>query len=62
MTRRQAGEQGDSGAGIAGVAAGENEAHRPTKAVDRDVPLARQSTSGAPQSLVTDPPFWPVEA
>lgn len=42
---------------VAGLAAGEDEADRPSERVDRDVPLARQSASGTPQSLVFAPPF-----
>ena len=48
--------------GIIGLAAGEDEADGSAKAVDGDVPLAGQSSSGTPQSLVLDPPFWPVAA
>ena len=59
------GEAGDERQGIGGViglAAGEDEADRPAEAVDGDMPLAGQSSSGTPQSLVFDPPFWPVAA
>lgn len=58
----EAGKQRDGRAVVAGIAAGQNEAYRSAKSVDRDVPLAGQSASGAPQSLVADPPFWPVAA
>lgn len=62
MACGEAGDQRQGMAGVAGLAAGEDEAQRPTEAVDRDVPLAGQSSSGTPQSLVLDPPFWPVAA
>ena len=48
--------------GIIGLTAGENEAQRPSEPVDGDMPLAGQSSSGTPQSLILDPPFWPVAA
>ena len=53
----EAGDQGERMGGIMGLAAGEEEADRPAQRVDRDVPLARQSASGTPQSLVFAPPF-----
>jgi hypothetical protein len=55
-------QQGNAKLGIAGIAASEDEAHRPTERIDCDVPLGGQSSSGAPQSLVARPPFWPVAA
>ena len=57
MAGLEADDQRDGEAGIAGVAAGENEAHWPAEAVDGDVPLAGQSAWGAPQSLIAAPPF-----
>ncbi len=48
--------------GEPGLPGGEEEADRPPEAVDRDVPLAGQTSSGTPQSLVPGPPFWPVAA
>jgi hypothetical protein len=53
----QAGNERERMGGVTGLAAGEDEADRPAQRVDRDVPLARQSASGAPQSLVFAPPF-----
>jgi hypothetical protein len=53
----QAGDEGERVGGVAGLPAGEDEADRPAQRVDRDVPLAAQSASGAPQSLVFAPPF-----
>jgi len=50
-------DEGEGVGCVAGLAAGEDEADRPAQRVDRDVPLARQSASGAPQSLVFAPPF-----
>lgn len=58
----EAGEQRDGQPGIAGIAAGQDEPDRAAERIDRDMPLGRQSASGAPQSLVADPPFWPVAA
>ena len=58
----EAGEQRESLSGVVNLAAGEDEAQRSTEAVDGDMPLAGQSSSGTPQSLVFDPPFWPVAA
>ena len=58
----EAGDEGEGMGGVAGLTAGENEAQRSSEAVDRNVPLAGQSSSGTPQSLVLDPPFWPVAA
>ena len=60
--RIEASQQGDSRSGIAGVAAGQDEADGSAERIERDVPLGGQSTSGAPQSLVAGPPFWPVAA
>ncbi len=59
------GETGDQRQGVGrviGLPGGEEEADRPPEAVDRDVPLAGQTSSGTPQSLVPGPPFWPVAA
>jgi hypothetical protein len=53
----QAGDERDGVGGVTGLAAGEDEADRPPQRVDRDMPFARQSASGAPQSLVFAPPF-----
>jgi hypothetical protein len=47
---------------VAGLAAGEKETDWSAQAVDRHMPFAGQSSSGTPQSLVFDPPFWPVAA
>lgn len=58
----EAGQQRDGRSGIAGIAAGQDEADGAAERIDRDVPLGGQSASGAPQSLVADPPFWPVAA
>jgi hypothetical protein len=58
----QALEQRESLGGVVDLTAGEEEAQRPAERVDGDVPLAGQSSSGTPQSLVPDPPFWPVAA
>jgi hypothetical protein len=58
----EAGDQWQGIGGVIGLPAGEEEADRPAEAVDRDVPFAGQPSSGAPQSLVLDPPFWPVAA
>lgn len=57
MTRWKAGQQGDCGVVIAGIATGQDEAHRTAEAIDRNVPFAGQSASGAPQSLIATPPF-----
>ena len=57
MLGRKAGHQRDGGVVIAGIATGQDEAHRAAKAVDRNVPLAGQPSSGAPQSLIATPPF-----
>lgn len=62
VTRIETCQQRDSQLGIAGIAAGQNEAYRAAERIDRDVPLGGQSSSGAPQSLVARPPFWPVAA
>lgn len=59
------GETGDQRQGIGGViglTSGQEKADRAAEAVDRQMPLAGQSASGTPQSLVLDPPFWPVAA
>lgn len=58
----EAGQERDGRSGIAGVAASQDEADGSPERIDRDVPLGRQSASGAPQSLVASPPFWPVAA
>lgn len=58
----EAGDQRQGVGGVIGLAAGEAEADRPAEAVNRDVPFAGQSSSGTPQSLILDPPFWPVAA
>ena len=58
----QAGDEGEGVGGVMGLAAGEEEAQGPAESVDGDMPFAGQSTSGTPQSLVFDPPFWPVAA
>lgn len=58
----QAGDERKSVGGVIGLPSCEDEADRPAERVDRDMPLARQSASGTPQSLVFDPPFWPVAA
>ena len=50
-------DEGEGMGGIAGLAAGQEEADRPAQRVDRDMPLAGQSTSGTPQSLVFAAPF-----
>lgn len=50
-------EQRERVGGVVGLAAGEQEADRSAEAVDRQVPLARQTSSGAPQSLVATAPF-----
>ncbi len=62
MPGAEAFEQRESLSGIVNLTAGKEEAQRPAERVDRDVPLAGQSSSGTPQSLVFDPPFWPVAA
>lgn len=62
MVCSKAGDERQGIGRVAGLAAGEEEADRPAEAVDRYVPFARQSSSGTPQSLVFDPPFWPVAA
>lgn len=53
----EAGQQRDGRSGIAGVATGQDESDGAPERVDRDVPLGRQSASGAPQSLIASPPF-----
>ena len=53
----EAGDEGERMSGVAGLSAGQQEADRASQAVDRDMPLAAQSTSGTPQSLVFAPPF-----
>lgn len=57
-----AGDESKGMGGVIGLAAREDEAQGPAKSIDRDMPFAGQSTSGTPQSLVFDPPFWPVAA
>lgn len=57
MAGRKSGKQRDAQLWIAGVAASEDEAHWPAEGVDRDMPFGSQSSSGAPQSLVAEPPF-----
>jgi hypothetical protein len=47
--------------GIAALSRGEDDTHRTSPAIDREVDLGGQSSSGAPQSLVLVPPF-PVAA
>lgn len=58
----ETGQQRDRQPCIADVAPGQNKAHGTAERIDRDVPLGGQSASGAPQSLVAEPPFWPVAA
>lgn len=62
MGRIEAGQQRDGRSGIAGIAACQEEADGAAECVDRDVPFGGQSASGAPQSLIASPPFWPVAA
>ena len=62
MSRLQAVDERQRMACVAGLTCGEEEAQRPAQAIDGDVPFARQSSSGAPQSRVLDPPFVPVAA
>ena len=62
VSAAETGEQGDRMIGVVGLTSCQQEADRPAEAVDRDVPFAGQSSSGTPQSLVFDPPFWPVAA
>jgi hypothetical protein len=62
VARRQAFEQRQCVGSVVCLAAGKQEAQRPPAPVDGDVPLACQPSSGTPQSLVLDPPFWPVAA
>ena len=50
-------DEGEGMGGVVGLAAGQEEADRPSQRVDRDMPLAGQSASGAPQSLVFAAPF-----
>ena len=57
VTGIEAGQQGDGQLGVAGVAAGQDEAYRAAEGIDRNMPLGGQSSSGAPQSLVAEPPF-----
>jgi hypothetical protein len=59
---RKAGQKRQCVSGVVRLAAGEEEAQRSSASVNREVPLASQSSSGTPQSLVLDPPFWPVAA
>ena len=58
----QAGDQRQGVGGVIGLAAGQEETDRAPEAVDGQMPFAGQSPSGTPQSLVADPPFWPVAA
>ena len=53
----QAGDEGKRVNGVMGLAAREQEADRPAQRVDRNMPLAAQTSSGTPQSLVFAPPF-----
>ncbi len=62
MVGLEAGEQRNRQLGIAGVATREDKADGPTEGIDGDMPLGGQPSSGAPQSLVAEPPFWPVAA
>lgn len=62
MACGQTAQERDSRTVVTGITTGQDEAHWPTERIDCNVPLAGQSTSGAPQSLVADPPFWPVAA
>lgn len=62
MSGGEAGDQGERMGSVTGLSPGEEKADRPAERVDGDVPLAGQSSSGTPQSLVLDPPFWPVAA
>lgn len=55
-------DEGQGMGGVAGLAAGQQEADRPAQRVDGNVPFAAQSASGTPQSLVFAPPFCPVAA
>lgn len=57
MPRWQASHQWDRRIVIAGIAAGQDEAHGAAQAIDRDMPFAGQTSSRAPQSLVATPPF-----
>lgn len=57
MPGGQTREQRDGRSGIAGIAACQDEAHWADECIDRDVPLGCQPSSGAPQSLVAQPPF-----
>ena len=50
------------GENVARQEPGLDEANRLAQRIDGDVPFAGQSASGAPLSLVADPPFWPVAA
>ena len=47
---------------ITGLALCEQEPDRTAQTIHGDMPFARQPASGAPQSLVLDPPFLPVAA
>src|SRR5687768_3548169 len=62
MPGAQAFEQRESLGGVVDLTTGEEEAQRSSERVHGEVPLAGQSSSGTPQSLVFDPPFWPVAA
>lgn len=57
MASVETGQQRDRELGIADMAAGQDEAHRSSEGIDRDMPFGGQSSSGAPQSLVAEPPF-----
>ena len=54
-------EEGSCLRGVAALARGEDHAHRTSLAIDGEVDLGGQSSSGASQSLVLVPPF-PVAA
>lgn len=62
VVRGETGDQLQSVVGVIGLSSGQQEPDRPAQAVNGNVPLAGQSSSGTPQSLVFDPPFWPVAA
>ena len=53
----QAGDQREGIGAVTGLAAGEEEADRPAKGVDGDVPLAGQSSSGTPRAWSLTPLF-----
>jgi hypothetical protein len=60
--RIEPGDQWQGVGGVIGLAAGEQEPDRAAEAVDSQAPFAGQPSSGTPQSLIADPPFWPVAA